>query len=342
MPPSHRIRALLIEQREARETSALRTLLDLEDHLELTVERTLGDGLHRVGEQTFEVALVDLDAPGLEGLAGLKRLLDTCSEIPLIVVADRHREEDALATLRLGVEEYVVRGRDDARQWLRAIRRAMERHLTPGERWTQPAYFAMRDPETGLANRHLLIEHLQSSLAQARRFRRRLALLHVRLQGFHALLDERGVLVTSRLFRAAAARVVSGLRASDVVTRGIDRSLLVLLPEIRGQQDAVSLARLLLARLSRPFRFRGEPFGLRPGIGIALAPASARSAEEIIRQAESASADAIRRHSSRLVVVDRRKRRSSLPAQQTPRNKILRSLDRASRQRTDHDIPDNL
>ncbi|HEY4957916.1 MAG TPA: response regulator transcription factor [Caldimonas sp.] len=66
--------------------------------------------LHRCGSEAFDVVLLDLGFPGLDGLTVLQRLrAELRSSVPVLVVSARSSLEDKLASFAHGADDYLVK-----------------------------------------------------------------------------------------------------------------------------------------------------------------------------------------------------------------------------------------
>jgi signal transduction histidine kinase len=94
----------------------------------LTVAPRLSDGLDLLGIRQFDAVLVDLNLPDSQGMATFERLRAAMPEVPLIVHTGMHDDEVALQALRLGAQDYLVKGPGVGPALARAIKFAIERH----------------------------------------------------------------------------------------------------------------------------------------------------------------------------------------------------------------------
>ena len=74
-----------------------------------------------------EVVVLDLGLPDSQGLETLVRVRSAAPHAPIVVTTGRSDEQTAIDSLRLGAQDYVVKGRLDADTLVRALRYAMER-----------------------------------------------------------------------------------------------------------------------------------------------------------------------------------------------------------------------
>jgi diguanylate cyclase (GGDEF)-like protein/PAS domain S-box-containing protein len=153
-------------------------------------------------------------------------------------------------------------------------------------------HLAHHDALTGLPNRMSFMEQLQHHMAGAEAEGTQLALLFIDLDHFKRVNDSLGHLVGDTLLRTVAARILASLRASDLVARFGGDEFMVLLRggPSREQQhrDVDEVARKLLAAIEVPVAAEGRPISVTPSIGVALFPGDAGTADELIKNADSA------------------------------------------------------
>jgi diguanylate cyclase (GGDEF)-like protein/PAS domain S-box-containing protein len=148
------------------------------------------------------------------------------------------------------------------------------------------AYF---DALTGLPNRMLFDDRLAQALAHSRRRGARgLAILFLDLDRFKTVNETLGHGAGDELLRTAAARLTSVVRESDTVARLGGDDFLFLLPEIDDVEDAVRVARKVLAELVAPFSVHGHELHLTASVGIALSPLDGNDADTLVRNADTA------------------------------------------------------
>lgn len=67
-------------------------------------------GLHRAATQTFDVLVLDLTLPGLDGIEVCRRLRqDAASDVPILMLTARSELEDKLDGLARGADDYLVK-----------------------------------------------------------------------------------------------------------------------------------------------------------------------------------------------------------------------------------------
>jgi diguanylate cyclase (GGDEF)-like protein/hemerythrin-like metal-binding protein/PAS domain S-box-containing protein len=148
---------------------------------------------------------------------------------------------------------------------------------------------SFRDPLTKLANRRLLLDRLQTSLARARRERCGVALLFIDLDNFKPVNDDFGHNVGDLLLKVCARRLVSCLRPYDTAARFGGDEFVVLIPDVTHRGGAECVAERILASLSEPFITDDDRHvDISASIGIAIYPDNAHSERELLHAGDEA------------------------------------------------------
>jgi PAS domain S-box-containing protein len=153
---------------------------------------------------------------------------------------------------------------------------------------------ALHDSLTGLPNRVLPFDRLNTALARAVRDEREVAVLFCDLDGFKQLNDAFGHATGDAVLVGAAQRISGALREGDTVARiGGDEFVMVVEPwnrtsaatsgDLDGDPDAdralaVRVADRIGAALRRPFVVEGVEHTVTASIGIAYTPGHGSSA----------------------------------------------------------------
>jgi diguanylate cyclase (GGDEF)-like protein/PAS domain S-box-containing protein len=155
----------------------------------------------------------------------------------------------------------------------------------------QMRYMATHDPLTGLANRSLLIEQLDLSLALAKRQGHGVGLLFLDLDEFKPVNDRYGHGAGDVLLQAVGKRLESCVRESDTVCRQGGDEFVLLIPDAPSLEQLEMIAKKLNDALQQPFDEQPElPHGIRisASIGVARWPDHADDADRLLEAADTA------------------------------------------------------
>ncbi|SEH93850.1 response regulator [Pseudomonas fuscovaginae UPB0736] len=91
------------------------------------------DALHSLLSETFDLAVLDLGLPRLDGLEVLRRLRNSGSTMPVLILTARDATEDRIAGLDAGADDYLVKPFDlaELKARLRALLRRSAGRASP-------------------------------------------------------------------------------------------------------------------------------------------------------------------------------------------------------------------
>lgn len=148
---------------------------------------------------------------------------------------------------------------------------------------------ATRDGLTGLANRALIHETLDTGIAQALAFNRRLWVVMVDIDRFKDVNDSFGHPGGDRLLRKLARRLETRLKPGMTLGRlGADQ-FVVLAADLAWDGSEMAWLQDLQQAFARPFTLAGQEIFLRGAFGIAAFPENGLSVDDLMRGAHTAA-----------------------------------------------------
>ena len=152
----------------------------------------------------------------------------------------------------------------------------------------QLAGLARLDPLTGLPNRILFSEQLESDLLTAAEVGAELAVHMIDLDGFKAVNDRYGHPVGDALLRSVAERLTAIVRSNDTVVRLGGDEFAVIQTSLVDRSEANLMGRRIVRRLSEPFNVNGSILQIGACDGIAFAPIDGGTSDRLIECADAA------------------------------------------------------
>jgi len=124
-------------------------------------------------------------------------------------------------------------------------------------------------------------------IARSRRTGQRVALFYLDLDGFKAINDSLGHAAGDSLLKQFADRVKRAVRVTDTVARLSGDEFVILLEDLKGPEDADTIAKTIIAATREEFTIEATPLRVTTCIGIAFASGEIGGAE-LLRRADSA------------------------------------------------------
>lgn len=132
---------------------------------------------------------------------------------------------------------------------------------------------ARTDPLTGLVNRRVLVERVQTEVERARRYESSVTVLMIDLDHFKTINDEHGHLAGDEVLCQVAELLTSAVRAVDMVARYGGEEFVILLPETASVGAATFAERVREKIETQPFvTSAGTAIEITTSIGIASFP----------------------------------------------------------------------
>lgn len=256
-------------------------------------------------EQRFDLVMLDIDMPGMNGLEVCARMRRLAGDLlPIVMVTGMDDVESVDCAYRAGATDFISK----PISWTLIAHRV--RYMLRGYQITLDLEAAREDNRrlaffdglTGMPNREYFRATLARMLergAEAPAF----ALLCLDLDNFKRINDTLGHGAGDELLRAVSARLreeLDGCVADDVA--GAPRmyrvggdEFMVLLHGVANPDEALAVAQRLIAATSHPVPLAQHEVLVTPSIGIAMCPADGTDPEMLVRNADLAMYFAKRR-----------------------------------------------
>ena len=283
------LRSLLVEDSDDDARLILRHLrrdgFDV-SHQRVETADALEEALDR---EPWDVVIADYRMPEFDGMAALAQVRARGGELPFIIVSGSIGEDLAVAAMKAGANDYVMKGslarlgsaitRERAEAMMRRERRIMEQRLQ---------HDALYDSLTGLPNRGLFMDRIGTAVARAAREEGyTFGVLAVGLDGFDVVIGSLGHSASDRLVVAIADTLDGAVKPGDTIARIATDQFAILLDEIPTIATPVQVAERITERLARPFTLDEHEVFVTASLGIVLSGGD-ESAEGLLRNANIA------------------------------------------------------
>lgn len=148
-------------------------------------------------------------------------------------------------------------------------------------------HMATHDDLTGLANRVLLKDRINTAIEFHQRQSLLMAVLFLDLDGFKSINDSHGHDVGDELLILVAQRLQSCVRTSDTVVRFGGDEFVLLLTGLHHSDEACFVADKVLQKLQSPFELSSTSEQIGCSIGIAMFPDDGANDTELLKVADT-------------------------------------------------------
>ncbi len=144
------------------------------------------------------------------------------------------------------------------------------------------------DALTGLANRTLMLEHLEAGIEEHQRNHQKLALVTIDIDRFKAINESLGYDNGDILLQMIAARIGQTVRTIDATARFGADEFVILLKNQESEADCQHIIDKLVANLTAIYELPPKSIEIAIRIGIALFPNHAKNSDELLRNSHFA------------------------------------------------------
>lgn len=286
---THPIRILIVEDSEADAELLLRELKrgGYEPQSERVETPTELDAA--LSRQVWDLIVSDNAMPNFDGLQALKLTQQKGLDIPFILVSGSIGEEVAVAAMKAGAQDYLMKG-NTARLLPAIARELREAGIRQERRQADETIhrLAYTDSVTGLPNRVRFSELLQQAVTEQQNKNRPLFLLLLNLDRFREVNDALGHDRGDSLLRKVGLRLRSTLCASDVIGRLGGNEFGILLSRLASIDDVSAVIKSIQNFLQEPFILDDIPIIVEASIGVVNIPEHGDNADTLLQRADIA------------------------------------------------------
>lgn len=244
---TEKLRVLVAEGASGQAASMLRELFPADQGgMQLTEVSRVSTLLASLKLVSPEVILLELALGNPDVLGTIRLIHRTKPEVPLIVIGDPLEKEIAVASLREGAMDYLLKNHMDAGTLDRVLRGALERNTLKG------LADLLRDPLTGLYIRDGFLTLGSHIMDSAREKEGTLVLLCVRFENLERVRKQFGQNAAESSLREIATLLTRSFRRTDLIARigesqfaalavnAVEPSAPVLLQRLRKRVEALN------------------------------------------------------------------------------------------------------
>lgn len=246
------------------------------------VKGTLAEGMERLSSGGIDLVLLGWGVPDSQGFQTFEQLYAHFSDCPMVILSRLADEDLAVRTVRMGAQDYLVKGNFDRGQLIRSVRYALERHKIK----TEIKSLSLIDELTGIYNRRGFFTVANQQIQIARRLRKKLLLIYADMDQLKWINDTFGHAEGDRAIKKVAEIFHLSFRSSDLIARmGGDEFAVLGIEE--DEADFQKITERLRRKLASQFFRPEESYRLSLSIGmVRFDPESFESPADLLVKAD--------------------------------------------------------
>ncbi len=283
---SELLKILLVEDSKTDAILIEKTLAQaLPNGYRVSHEENIASALRTVGENEFDVILLDLSLPDAFEFNGLLSIQNMAPTLPVIILTAHADEELALKAVEYGAQDYLFKDKANGHLIKRAMQYAIQRKQFEGVLITRANF----DPLTTLANRMLFESRLDMAIVRRKRTGDGIGILFLDLDRFKEVNDNYGHAAGDSLLQQVGGRLKQLVRPYDTVARFGGDEFALLIEGIKQPADCATIAQKIIQKLAEPFIHANKQTEIGVSIGIATCLTEETLArDELVRHADKA------------------------------------------------------
>lgn len=245
------------------------------------------DGLEAIkAVEQHHPALILLDAvmPGIDGFTTCQQIKEKgFNDIPVMMITGLDDDASVERAYEVGAIDFITK----PIKWAvlkHRVKAVVEKVIA--ERKVN--LLAYRDTLTDLPNRLLFADRLDQATIRAERSRTSMALMLIDIDDFKLVNDSFGHDAGDKLIKAVGQLISKSLRRADTIARLGGDEFAVIIEDINGADDAISIADNLTTILEHNVRLDDQETYTSASIGIAIFPEDGDDARTLLKNADTA------------------------------------------------------
>lgn len=224
-----------------------------------------------------------LQSANFKSLRNIKDLLDTHVNGFNVYKADEtgRKKDGSVIPLKIDIREIFL---EKEKHYTVLFRNVSDQY----EAEKLIRHMAWHDSLTGLANRNLLSERLDSALKMANRLEKKVAVMILDLDKFKPVNDLYGHAIGDEILKVTAERLLTCAREIDTVARLGGDEFAVIFTNIDDDNNIIAIADRIINSIQMPIDIDGNIIQIGTSIGISFFPDDADTPAELIRMADVA------------------------------------------------------
>ncbi|MCW8935834.1 MAG: EAL domain-containing protein [Gammaproteobacteria bacterium] len=238
------------------------------DNYDVTEARSGMEAIELCREFNYDLGIFDLVMPDVDGITACKEIIRQVSNPPPILIITSLDDDDSVNNaFNAGAVDYITKPIN----WS-VFKQRVKRIVEAEKNRQMVKRLEFHDTLTGLPNRTLLLDRLESATLRAQRNKTMLALLMVDIDNLKLINKTLGHDKGDKVITSVARRLSNSIRATDTLSRTGGDEFILIIENIQHLDDIA----LMAAKFSRTIEHRmtilHQDIHVKASIGISVYP----------------------------------------------------------------------
>ena len=255
-----------------------------EDNYDVTEARSGMEALELCREFTYDLAIFDLVMPDVDGLTACKEITYQLSNPPpVLIITSLDDDVSVNNAFNAGAIDYVTKPIN----WS-VFKQRVKRIVQSEKNRQKVKRLEFHDSLTGLPNRTLLLDRLESATLRAQRNKTMLALLMVDVDNLKLINETLGHNNGDKVIQSVASRLCNTIRDTDTLSRSGGDEFNLIIENIRHLDDVGLMAAKFSRAIEHSLTIMGQDIRIKASIGISIYPQDGTDIGSLLSHSDAA------------------------------------------------------
>ncbi len=261
----------------------LRHILTTENY-EVTEARSGMEAIELCREFTYDLAIFDFVMPDVDGISACKEITFQISNPPpVLIITSLDDDVSVTNAFEAGAIDYVTKPIN----WS-VFKQRVKRIVESEKNRQKVKRLEFHDSLTGLPNRTLLLDRLESATMRAQRNKSMLALLMVDIDNLKLINETLGHNNGDKVISSVANRLRKKIRITDTLSRSGGDEFNLIIENIQQLEDVGLMAEKFARAIEHDMTIMDQEIHIKASIGISIYPQDGEDISSLLSNADAA------------------------------------------------------
>ena len=255
-----------------------------EDNYDVTEARSGMEAIELCREFKYDLAILDLVMPDVDGISACKEItFQTSNPPPILIITSLDDDASVTQAFSAGAVDYITKPIN----W--SVFKQRVKRIVEGEQNRQKVRrLEYHDALTGLPNRSLLLDRLESAILRGQRNNHMVALLMVDIDNLKLINETLGHHNGDKLIQSVASRLNKSIRDTDTLSRSGGDEFNLVIENIHNLEDIGVLASKFSRVIEHILTIQDQEIHIKASIGVSVFPQDGGDIGSLLSHADAA------------------------------------------------------
>ncbi len=255
-----------------------------EDNYDVTEARSGVEAIELCREFSYDLAIFDFVMPDVNGIAACKEItFQTSNPPPVLIITSLDDDNSINSAFEAGAIDYVTKPIN----WS-VFKQRVKRIVESEKNKQKVKRLEFHDSLTGLPNRTLLLDRLESGTLRAQRNKTMLALLTVDIDNLKLINETLGHDNGDKVILSVASRLFKAIRDTDTLSRSGGDEFNLIIENIQKLEDIGLMAEKFSRTIEHIMTIMDQEIHIKASIGVSVYPQDGTDIGNLLSNADSA------------------------------------------------------